>query len=365
MNPAEALSSVLGKCGPFQRKLLLLMSLPVIMKGYQTMMVILIFDVPAHRCSVPGLLNDSYVIQDESHGTLIEEAIPWSRENDKFAQCDMYESWNRTAENVTRQRNTVKCESWVYDESELKSTLVTKFNLVCDKKAYRAHFNLASMIGKLIGSFLTGVLCDRFGRKPILLISVIGCAVIGTISAFPPSSAVFFVYRLVLVICGTAVYYSFYVLGTYFQLSVWYVIEFMCPSKRSLAGSLMNMTWVLGPLLSGATAYATGVWWHIQLISSVPFLLCIGYWWLVPESPRWLVSRGRTDEAMAVLRKVASANGINIQQASHTADDEHEENIEEKGFLHAYRLLRKHPRLIVRMLIIFFNWQVLLECTYA
>nr|KAG5711195.1 hypothetical protein BaRGS_004839 [Batillaria attramentaria] len=74
----------------------------------------------------------------------------------------------------------------------------------------------------------------------------------------------------------------------------------------------------------------------------------------------------RSDEAAAVLKKVASANGVNIQHVSHsqaTVHEDEEKIPEEKGFLHAYTLLKKYPRLVVRMLIIFFNW-IVVNMTY-
>ena len=45
------------------------------------------------------------------------------------------------------------------------------------------------------------------------------------------------------------------------------------------------------------------------LVTSIPGIALLFYWWLVPESPRWLVSRGDIPKAKAIIEKIAQWNG--------------------------------------------------------
>ena len=46
----------------------------------------------------------------------------------------------------------------------------------------------------------------------------------------------------------------------------------------------------------------------------MPFLLLIGYWWLTPESPRWLLSQNRSAEALQVVKRIAKWNGKTLDE---------------------------------------------------
>lgn len=55
-------------------------------------------------------------------------------------------------------------------------------------------------------------------------------------------------------------------------------------------------------------AYYFRDWRHLQLALSIPSLVLISYYWIIPESPRWLFTIGRLDESAVVLEKVAKFN---------------------------------------------------------
>lgn len=57
-------------------------------------------------------------------------------------------------------------------------------------------------------------------------------------------------------------------------------------------------------------AWAARHWYTIGLVTSVPGVLIFAMWNYVPESPRWLVSVGRVEEAAAIFRNVAKTNGV-------------------------------------------------------
>ena len=55
---------------------------------------------------------------------------------------------------------------------------------------------------------------------------------------------------------------------------------------------------------------------------TLPTLLFVSYWWLMPESTRWLITKGRYDEARGQVRRVARVNKVEMR------DEQIEELIE-------------------------------------
>nr|KAG5711199.1 hypothetical protein BaRGS_004843 [Batillaria attramentaria] len=216
-------------------------------------------------CKIPGLDNDTYAIQNEAHEVLVSETIPVDKDG-AYDDCQMY-----TDSEGKFGNGTYACHAWVYDRSDFVSTVITQFDLVCDKREFRAHFNMAYMLGVLVGSSTTGFLCDKFGRKPVFFISVILSMVVGTVSAYPGMIEILITLRFLLGLFGTGVYLALYVL----------TMEFVGPSKRTLAGSLMMVIWLVGPYLVGAISFGVRDWRYIQLLSSLPLIFSIGFWWAV------------------------------------------------------------------------------------
>ncbi|EDL09233.1 mCG126207, isoform CRA_a [Mus musculus] len=56
-------------------------------------------------------------------------------------------------------------------------------------------------------------------------------------------------------------------------------------------------------------AYGVRNWRLLQITGTAPVLLLFFYFWVLPESPRWLLSQGRTEEAKQLVQKAALVNG--------------------------------------------------------
>lgn len=83
--------------------------------------------------------------------------------------------------------------------------------------------------------------------------------------------------------------------------------ELSHPKERAIMGSLFNTCYWIGSIAAAAvtleTFAMTSNWaWRIpSFLQVVPSLLQISFIWFLPESPRWLISKGRADEAYAIL----------------------------------------------------------------
>lgn len=53
-------------------------------------------------------------------------------------------------------------------------------------------------------------------------------------------------------------------------------------------------------------------WFTLSLATSVPFVLLFSYYWIIPESPRWLLSKNRIDEAEVIVQRMAKINGKTV-----------------------------------------------------
>ncbi len=68
------------------------------------------------------------------------------------------------------------------------------------------------------------------------------------------------------------------------------------------------ITWALGNCLLPLIGYLINTWQILQVVCVVPMAFAFFCWKIVPESPRWLLTKKRIAEADVILRKVAKTN---------------------------------------------------------
>ncbi|KAG8955080.1 hypothetical protein FRC04_009537 [Tulasnella sp. 424] len=88
------------------------------------------------------------------------------------------------------------------------------------------------------------------------------------------------------------------------------VTELAYPTQRGSITALYNTTWYLGSIVSAWTTFGTfrikgSTWaWRIpSILQALPSILQCTLIWFAPESPRWLISKGKDEEAKRVLGK--------------------------------------------------------------
>ena len=171
-----------------------------------------------------------------------------------------------------------------------------------------------ALIGSIIGVAVAGLLSDNLGRKKTMLIaalmfsiSAIGCAVCGDFTQLV-------VYRMI----------GGFGIGVVSIVSPIYISEIAIPEKRGTLVSLYQLAITIGFLLAylvnylilkGAQLDATdpalgsrmmnNEYWRGMLGSeTIPDLLFLVVIFFIPESPRWLIVKGRSGKALEILQRI-------------------------------------------------------------
>lgn len=92
------------------------------------------------------------------------------------------------------------------------------------------------------------------------------------------------------------------------------VQEITGPKYRVIAGACSGTFFTLGNMLLALAAWGVPAWRHLTLVLYAPQLLTISYYWLIPESIRWYMSKGHYDRAEASLKHAARVNGKELSE---------------------------------------------------
>jgi len=158
------------------------------------------------------------------------------------------------------------------------------------------------LIGCMFGAGLAGPGSDRIGRRRFMLISAVLFLVSAFGCAFSPTIGAFIVFRFV---GGLGI-------GSAAVLSPLYIAEIAPAKARGALVSVNQMAIVTGILMAYFVNWAlAGIgpanWRYMYGAGAIPSVLFFLLLLRVPESPRWLVKRGRDEEAGAVLTRADSA----------------------------------------------------------
>ncbi len=226
--------------------------------------------------------------------------------------------------------------------------------------------NSCALVGCLFGAMLTGVLGERFGRKYLLMLSAIIFVVTSLGNALADNFTLFIAWRM---IGGLAI-------GLASNLSPMYIAEIAPSSMRGRLVSVNQLTIVVGVLLAqlinwlvvkdlpeGATAelirgnwYGQTAWRWMFGITAVPSILFVLATCLVPESPRWLVRRGRAPEARRVLEKIGGGDYAEVAMDEIRRSAEAEKNLKKVSIRELFGPSLRPALMLGIILAVFQQW---------
>ncbi|XP_022209403.2 organic cation transporter-like protein [Drosophila obscura] len=291
----------LGDFGRYQRIIYFLICLTSIPVAFHKMAGVFILARPKFRCVLP--------FEDDSPGNGSQYELPeqlWNISYPPGDVCEYYdvdyseEYLNGSLARTTN--NTRSCDRYVYDQSTYLNSAVTEWNLVCERGFMAGTSDSFFMLGVLLGSIIFGQLSDRYGRKPILFASLVIQVVFGVLAGLAPEYFTYTISRLIVGATTSGVFLVAYVIA----------MEMVGPAKRLYAGIFVMMFFSVGFMLTAAFAYFIHDWRWLQIGLTLPGLIFMCYYWIIPESARWLLSKGRKECAIANMQKAARFNRVDI-----------------------------------------------------
>lgn len=166
----------------------------------------------------------------------------------------------------------------------------------------------AGLVGAFLGALFGGKITDRVGRRKILLVSGLIFSVGALWSGLASNPASLIAARLFL---GLAI-------GTSSFAVPLYIAEISPTKIRGTLVSMFQLMITIGILVAYFSDYAfadeedTASWRPMFYVGVLPALILFCGMMLMPESPRWLFSRGRDEEAMDVLRRTEGNNAERV-----------------------------------------------------
>lgn len=173
----------------------------------------------------------------------------------------------------------------------------------------------SALVGCFAGAGLSGMLSDAYGRKKLLLLA----ATLFIISALGTgATSTFWIFILFRLMGGVGI-------GLASNLSPMYIAEISPSSVRGWFVSLNQLTIVIGilaaqlinwqiadPVAPNTTLSEILASWNGQMgwrwmfyACALPAILFFVFVLFIPESPRWLASKGRNEQAFAILKRIA------------------------------------------------------------
>uniref|UniRef100_A0A8C3HZI6 Solute carrier family 22 member 13 n=1 Tax=Chrysemys picta bellii TaxID=8478 RepID=A0A8C3HZI6_CHRPI len=256
--------NAVGDLGPFQKWLVLMLSLANFLTAFPMFgQLFMVLDVP-HHCKTSWIYAISPNLTEEQQLNL---TIPRNTQG-SYEECLMYAPVNWDIDSVIEYglNVTKKCqEGWVYS-AEQNPTLVTQFDLVCDRKELNDISQSIYMLGLLLGAV----------RKSLSQLAV-------------QSQQDNLAWGLQSVLMS---------LGT----------EWVGVPYRSHAVIVTHCCFSIGQMVLAGLAYGVHNWRLLQIAGSAPVFCLFFYIWVLPESARWLMTKEKVKEAKKLLQKAASVN---------------------------------------------------------
>ena len=168
----------------------------------------------------------------------------------------------------------------------------------------------ALALGATVACPFAGLLQDGLGRRVTLVISGFAylgaCAVTASAPAYPGGFAQMAAGRFL----------TGMVIGVFSSTVPMYIAELSPPAIRGALVTVNQVCICAGILLGYLSSFVLSPSWRVEFAAAAPLavLLVLAFTFVTPFSPRWLMAKGREDEARAVLMRLRDGDGAAVEK---------------------------------------------------
>eukprot|EP00090_Calanus_glacialis_P032653 TRINITY_DN5410_c0_g1_i1.p1 TRINITY_DN5410_c0_g1~~TRINITY_DN5410_c0_g1_i1.p1 ORF type:complete len:558 (-),score=101.16 TRINITY_DN5410_c0_g1_i1:160-1833(-) len=324
----QTVEDAIGEFGLFQKVLYFLLWFPAAAMAIGVYASVYLEYTPLYHC-ISGMESQDPSFQpmyNPSNANLTCSSLPESGESSESTQCS----------------------NWVFDTSVFTMTVISEFEIICASSYLKTLSTTIYMSGMLFGSFFFGWFGDKFGRKAAFGVTTLLLATGSIFTAISPNFSCYVVARFLTSCGGMGLFITTFVIA----------LEFVGTKYRTVCGIAIEIPFALGELYIVFLAYFIRDWRIYQLVIGIPFFLFLLYLVKIPESIRWLLSKGRIAEAKRTVCEIAQFNGgekllwtEDICGEEESIDENEPENL-------GICSLLSHSTLRMRILIMALNWVV-------
>ncbi|KAJ8723068.1 hypothetical protein PYW08_002980 [Mythimna loreyi] len=297
----------IGQFGWYQLRTFLLAMVLVVFIGWSNMEYVFTTARISTRCVIPECEGEPV----EFSPSWLENAVPAGASQGSFDNCQRFGNATGAPQVVDsdtcpaalfNQDTRVPCENYVYENT---NSVVYDYELACDEWR-RSLIGTVTTFGTLTALPITGFVSDRWGRLVALVLNAFNTAWIGLSRSWANSYLAFILLEFAEANFGHGLYSSIYILLT----------ELVGPDYRVAVGAGLKTCFAMGQVTLGLIAWCVPNWRTLTRTLYSPQFICVFYFWVISESVRWYMSKGRFEESETLIKKVAKANGKELSAKS-------------------------------------------------
>lgn len=175
------------------------------------------------------------------------------------------------------------------------------------------------LLGIMFGAFIFGYLADRFGRKRLFILTLVMYSFFTLLTALSPNYFLLMVFRFLTAIG----------VGAEYTAVNSAISEFIPPNNRGKVNTLVMNFWPVGAMIAALinlffiNLFVVSVGWRVGFaVGAIAALFVVWMRRSLPESPRWLLTKGRQAEAEANVQEIeVRAGQTNSERAIAIAVD--------------------------------------------